>query len=309
MLTEIVMPTDTIFLIRPASFGFNAQTEASNAFQKKSIDNREVIMEKALKEFDAFVEKLRNKGVNVEVYDDTSSPEKPDAIFPNNWISLHEDGKLILYPMLAENRRAERRGDIINSLKERFVVTHILDLSKYEQNDKFLEGTGSIVFDQVNKIAYACMSPRTNKELFIKVCGFLNYKPMYFSALDKNGKDIYHTNVIMCLGERFAIACADCVVKEDRDAFIDSLANKEREIIQITFEQMEKFAGNMLALNTNDGKSILVLSQTAFDSLSEIQKDNLNKYSELFPLSINTIEAIGGGSARCLIGEIFLKRK
>jgi hypothetical protein len=303
------MATNTVLLIRPASFGFNVETERSNAFQKKSTDERSVTMRKALEEFDAFVTKLEAKGVNIEVYDDTSFPEKPDAIFPNNWISLHEDGKVILYPMLAKNRRTEKREDIISSLKKKFVVTDILDLSEYEKENKFLEGTGSIVFDHENKKAFACLSPRTNKELFLQVCDFLNYKPVYFSAHDKKGKDIYHTNVIMCIGEGFAIVCADCIVKEDKDIVIDSLTNINRDIMAITFEQMERFAGNMLALKTNHKRNILVLSQTAFDSLSDSQKDSLNRYSELIPMSINTIETIGGGSARCMIGEVFLKRK
>lgn len=303
------MVTNTVLLIRPASFGFNTETEGSNAFQNKVIERRDVIRDRALEEFDAFAAKLRSMGVNVEVYDDTSYPEKPDAIFPNNWISMHEDGKVILYPMLAENRRAERREDIIKELKEKFVVTDVLDLSEYEKEGKFLEGTGSIVFDHENKVAYACLSPRTNKELFLKVCEFLDYTPVHFGGYDRNGKEIYHTNVLMCIGERFSVICLDCINESESGYVGDMLADTGHELIPITTEQMESFAGNMLFLKTNENKHILVLSQTAFDSLNESQKNRLSKYRELVPLSINTIETIGGGSARCMIGEVFLKRR
>jgi hypothetical protein len=301
--------TDTILLIRPANFGFNIETAGSNAFQKGVTADKEIIKQKTLEEFEIFAAKLKAKGVKVVIFDDTASPEKPDAIFPNNWISLHSDGKVILYSMFAENRRTERRKDIIEALKQKFIISDILDLSSYEKENKFLEGTGSIVFDNKSKVAYACISPRTDKGLFLKVCEFLNYKAVCFSAHDRNGKDIYHTNVLMCIAQKFAVICLDCISTQDRKLVTDSLANSGHELIPVSVEQMENFAGNMLALKTKDGKSIIVLSQTAFDSLTKLQKDKLGKYSELVPLSINNIETIGGGSARCMIGEIFLQRK
>ena len=296
-----------ILLIRPATFIFNPETAASNAFQLEINESEEVIKKKKLQEFEDFVKTLKSKGVNVFVFDDSKSPEKPDAIFPNNWVSFHSDGTVILYPMFAPNRRYERRQDIIESLKQDFVVAKILDLSKYENEGKYLEGTGSIIFDHINKMAYACLSPRTNKELFFEVCKYLNYKPIYFYAHDENGKEIYHTNVMMCIGERFAVICLDSITDQaERELVNNSLTETGHQVIDITFEQMKSFAGNMLAIQTNENKSILALSQSSFDSLTSNQKKELEKYSELVPLSINTIETIGGGSARCMIAEIFL---
>ena len=299
--------TTNILLIKPSSFVFNVETAASNAFQIELHESEEEIREKKLREFEAFVTTLKSKGVNVFVFNDTIIPAKPDAIFPNNWVTFHADETVILYPMFAPNRRLERRLDIIDSLKENFKVTKILDLSKYEKEHRYLEGTGSIIFDHTNKIAYACLSPRTDKELFVEVCNYLNYKPVYFYAHDKGGKEIYHTNVMMCIGEKFSVICLDSINDNDeRDLVCSSLTETGHEIIDITFEQMNNFAGNMLEIKTNNNKSILALSQSAFDSLTANQKNQLGKYIELVPLSIKTIETIGGGSARCMIAEVFL---
>ncbi len=296
-----------ILLIKPSSFAFNAETAASNAFQIELNESEEEIKQKKLQEFEAFVIKLKEKGVNVFVFNDTINPAKPDAIFPNNWVTFHADGTVILYPMFAPNRRHERRLDIIDSLKKNFEVTKILDLSKYENEHKYLEGTGSIIFDHTNKVAYACLSPRTDKELFVEVCNYLNYKPVYFYAHDKSGKEIYHTNVMMCIGEKFSVICLDSITdKGERDFVCTSLTETGHQIIDITFEQMNNFAGNMLEIKTNTNKSILALSQSALDSLTAQQKTELEKYLELVPLSIKTIETIGGGSTRCMIAEIFL---
>lgn len=298
--------TNNILLIRPANFGFNEETAQSNVFQNKTDFDKQ----KVLSEFDAFAEKLKEKGVNVFVFDDTPSPPKPDAIFPNNWISCHPDGTVILYPMFAEDRRAERRNDIVEKLKESFKIREILDLSGHEAEGKFLEGTGSIVFDHKNKIAYACLSPRTDKELFIKVSEYLNYKPVHFHSYDKNEKEIYHTNVMMCIGEKFVVICLDSITdKQERELITLSLSETGHQIIDITFEQMNNFVGNMLVIQTNDNKSILALSQSSFDSLTTLQKKELEKFCELVPLSIKTIEIIGGGSARCMIEEVFLESK
>jgi len=300
--------TKNILLIRPSNFDFNSETEESNAFQIKVNESEEVIKQKAFAEFEVFASTLKSKGINVFVFDDTVLPAKPDAIFPNNWVTFHSDGTVILYPMFALNRRHERRQDIIESLKKNFKVSNVVDLSKYEKENKFLEGTGSIVFDHDSKIAYACLSPRTDKELFIRVCDYLHYKPVYFHSHDKAGKEIYHTNVMMCIGEKFAVICLDTITdKQERENVSHSLADTGHQLIEITFEQMNHFAGNMLAIQTNDDKNILALSQSSFDSLTTNQRQEIEKFCELVPLSIKTIETIGGGSARCMIAEVFLK--
>lgn len=300
--------TNNILLIRPSSFLFNTETAGSNVFQVELKEKEEVIKAKKLQEFEEFAAKLKAKGVNVFVIDDTKHPEKPDAIFPNNWISFHSDGTVILYPMFAPNRRLERRQDIIDLLKKDFEITKIIDLSKYEKENKFLEGTGSIIFDHINKIAYACLSPRTDKDVFVELCKHVDYKPVYFYSHDKSGKEIYHTNVMMCIGKHFAVVCLESITDlKEREIVSHSLTSTGHQIIDITFEQVTRFAGNVLELQTNDNKSILVMSQTAFDSITPTQKIELEKYSELFPLPIKTIETIGGGSARCMIAEIFSK--
>ena len=296
-----------ILLVRPSTFSFNKETAASNAFQVELTQSNEEIREKKLQEFDAFVSTLRLNNVNVFVFDDTVSPEKPDAIFPNNWVTFHADGTVILYPMFAKNRQQERREDLIHSLEKNFIVKQVLDLSKYEKEHKYLEGTGSMVFDHVHKIAYACLSPRTDKALFLEVCNSLNYQPVYFYAHDENGKAIYHTNVMMCISEQFSVICLDTIKDErERNLVVSSLEGTGHQVIAISFEQMNKFAGNMLTLQTNDGKNILALSQSASESLTAIQKSEIEKYNTLVPLSIKTIETIGGGSARCMIAEVFL---
>lgn len=300
--------TNNILLIRPASFTFNKETAANNAFQIEINETEEAIKQKKLEEFEGFVTTLKSKGVNVFVFDDSEEPAKPDAIFPNNWISFHPDGTVILYPMFAGNRRLERRPEIIDFLKKHFHISKFHDLSKYEKENRFLEGTGSIIFDHINKIAYACLAPRTDKELFIEVCHYLNYLPIYFYAHDKNGQEIYHTNVMMCIAEKFAVICLESITNPDeKELVINSLTKTGHEIIDISFKQMKNFAGNMLELKTDANKSILALSQSAFDSLTAAQKNEIEKYSELVPLSIKTIETIGGGSARCMIAEIFLQ--
>lgn len=302
--------TKNILLIRPSSFVFNPETAASNAFQIKPSDSEDLVKQKVFAEFEAFVSTLQLKGVNVFVFNDTHSPIKPDAIFPNNWVTFHPDGTVILYPMFAPNRRYERRQDIIDLLKKNFNINHVLDLSKYEKEQRFLEGTGSMVFDHNNKIAYACLSPRTDKNLLLSVCDYLQYKPIYFYAHDPDGKEIYHTNVMMCIGEKFAVICLNSITnKQEREKVSQLLSNTGHQIIDITFKQMNNFAGNMLAIQTNNNQSILALSQSSFDSLTPNQRQEIEKFCDLVPLSIYTIETIGGGSARCMISEIFLKSK
>ncbi|WP_235890207.1 citrulline utilization hydrolase CtlX [Flavobacterium gawalongense] len=310
-LSALKQSTSSILLVRPANFGVNIQTSETNYFQKelKGI-SPEQLKNIALKEFDDMAEKLKLKGVNVNVINDTQLPVKPDAVFPNNWVSFHPDGKVILYPMLTPNRLAEIRLDIIDSLKTKFAISEIIDFSKEHYNKKYLEGTGSIIFDHVNKVAYACLSPRTDKDLFVKVSDYLGYKPVYFHSYDKDHKEIYHTNVMMCIGSRFAVVCLNSITdKNEKQQLVKSLTKSGHQIIDITFEQLNNFAGNMLELKTKNNKTILAMSQSAYNSLKSSQKKDLEKYCELVPLSIKTIETIGGGSVRCMIAEIYSKSK
>jgi len=299
--------TKNVLLIKPANFGFNTETEASNAFQNKSRKKDTTIQAKAIEEFDAFASTLHDNGINVFVFDDTEEPAKPDAVFPNNWVTFHPDGTVILYPMYAPNRRHERRSEIVYALRAQFNLTNVVNLSQYESENKFLEGTGSMVFDHENKIAYACLSPRTDEQLFLSVCNRLEYQAIHFKAHDSKEKEVYHTNVMMCIGEKFAAVCLKSITdKEERALVKQSLSDTNHEIIEISLEQMNQFAGNMLSLQNNEGQNILVLSQSSFDSLTSKQKKSLTKYAKLLPVNIETIETIGGGSARCMIAEIFL---
>ena len=266
-----------------------------------------VIQERAAAEFDAAVETLRLKGVNVFVIEDTPLPAKPDAVFPNNWVSFHEDGTVILYPMFRPAGH-ERRREIIEGLASAFEIGEVVDLSGHEAAGRYLEGTGSMVLDHANGIAYASLSPRTDEGLLHDVCERLHLKPVTFRSHDRGGREIYHTNVMMCVAEKFAVVCLDSITDEhERDQVTASLRDSGYEIVDITLEQMMEFAGNMLALRTNDGRDILALSQTAFASLSAGQIATLEQYCELVPIAIDTIEAAGGGSVRCMIAEIFLK--
>lgn len=294
-----------VFLVRPTNFGFNAETAGSNAFQSWLPGAN--LNEKALLEFDLFAEKLVRAGIDVAVFEDSAYPVKPDAIFPNNWLSTHPDGRVILYPMCALNRRAERAPGIINTLKETFFIKEVVDLSIHEKEGRFLEGTGSVVFDHLNKIAYACLSPRTDKALLFELAALLGYTPHVFCAHDHSGKEIYHTNVMMCAGEKFAVVCAESVTDlKERRELLASLRKGGREIVEISRVQMNGFAGNMLELKKNDGTGLVVLSGKAYFCLSAQQINVLEKQAELLPLSIPTIETVGGGSARCMIAELFL---
>lgn len=304
------MPTSNILLVRPARFGFNIQTADSNAFQDSSNGDEEVIARKALLEFDRFVQELQVKGVNCFVFEDNAEPIKPDAIFPNNWVSFHHDGTVVLYPMLAPNRRAERRQDIVDALAEKFNIINTIDLSAHEAEGRFLEGTGSIVFDHANHIAYASLSQRTDEELFRQLCNRLDYRPVVFRSYDAQGHAIYHTNVMMCIAPGFAIVCSNSITDTtERQQVLDTLQATGHEIIDISINQMNHFVGNMLMVQNNEGKEILVLSQTAFEAFDEMQAEQIKAYTELLPIAINTIEQIGGGSARCMMAEIFLSQR
>ncbi|MDB5023361.1 MAG: amidinotransferase [Mucilaginibacter sp.] len=298
--------TSTILMIRPVNFGFNEQTAGSNAFQNRNAVQQQV-QDNALKEFDNLVNVLKQNGVEVIVVDDTTEPHTPDSIFPNNWVSFHQDGNVFLYPMMAENRRLERREDIIMQLEDEFQIKHVIDLSRFEHENKFLEGTGSMVLDSENKIAYACLSPRTHKEVLDLFCSQSGYKPVLFHAVDENGMDIYHTNVLMCIGSKFAVICLDSLANAKEQAELTrSLSATHKEIVAISFAQMNQFAGNMLELKNKGGDNLLVMSQNAYRSLNNDQKATLEKYCKLLYADINTIENNGGGSARCMIAEVHL---
>ena len=303
--------TQHVLMIRPFNFAFNNQTALSNVFQKATADiNPGVIQQKALEEFDTLVEVLKAKRIEVKVVADTMEPAKPDAVFPNNWASFHEDGTVILYPMFAPNRRLEKRSEIIGILRADYKIKNIVDLSGYEFIDRFLEGTGSVVFDHDNSIAYACLSSRTNQELLYILADRLHYEPLWFYAYDARGVEIYHTNVMMCIAEKFVIICIDAIRDEKQKELVaNTIIKTGHELIAISFDQMTKFAGNMLALKNNLGQDLLVMSQTASDSLTVDQKSRMSKYCEMVSVPIPTIETIGGGSVRCMIAEIFLPPK
>ncbi len=299
----------SIMMIRPAAFGFNTQTAASNAFQQSANDHAETIQQRAWDEFNRMVDLLESHDIDVHVFDDSSTVLKPDALFPNNWISFHPDGKVILYPMLAENRRLERRVDIIQTLKEEFLVQEIIDFTDHEKKNQFLEGTGSVVLDYVNNISYACRSPRTDETLVVRLCEQLGYKPIIFDAVDKNGLAIYHTNVLMCIGSKFAAVCLDAIHHDaDQEVLLSGLAESNHKVIAISYEQMSAFAGNMIEVKSQNGEPFVILSSRAFHSLLPGQIDAITRFAEMIPISIDTIETYGGGSVRCMVAGIFNPR-
>lgn len=299
-------------MIRPASFGFNEETAGSNAFQKNLPQSSAEVSGKAIEEFDSFVKDLRAAGINVIVIEDTKDPPKPDAVFPNNWFSTHildNNEKLIVtYPMQSHLRRQEVREDVINDLIDEYEYSHTcLEQNDGTEDETFLEGTGSIVFHHNLKRAYAALSPRTDSELLGRLCKRLGYEPIVFNATDKTGQQVYHTNVILTIGKSFAVICADMIRDENEKVnVIEKLSEAGREIILISEKQVNNFAGNMIQLSNKDGKKVLVMSKTAYDSLEEDQMEKLQKHNDIIiTANISTIETIGGGSARCMIAEIF----
>ena len=306
--------TNSILMIRPVAFRMNEQTAVNNYYQKV-LDGLlpATVNAKAQQEFDAFVEKLTAVGVDVTVVDDTLNPDTPDSIFFFFLISLHENGDLALYRMFAENRRQERREEILDLLEEKgFVIHNIIDYTSAEEDGFFLEGTGSLLLDRANAKAYCALSPRADEELFIEFCEDFDYAPVIFEAfqtVDSERKLIYHTNVMMCLGETFAVICSDCIDdKKERKMVLDNLKENGKEIILITEAQMNNFAGNMLEVRGANDKRYLVMSAAAHQSLTLKQMEQLEKHAEILSSSLDTIEACGGGSARCMMAEIFLPR-
>jgi hypothetical protein len=299
--------TRQILMIQPVSFGFNAQTAVNNSFQK-NIDGN--LQQNALEEFTNFVTLLRKNKIDVTVIEDTAEPSTPDSIFPNNWISFHDDGRIFLYPMFAANRRQERKADVLDVIKKKFNVKEVIDLSNYEKENIFLEGTGSMVLDRENKIAYACLSPRTNKKILDEFCSLTKYRFVTFHSTDSNEVDIYHTNVMMCMAKNFAVICLDSIADdEERKKVMASLQKTDKEIIDISQAQLNCFAGNMLQVKNADDELLLIMSTQAYESLSAAQIKTLEKHNRIIHSSLLTIETAGGGSARCMMAEVFLEKK
>jgi len=298
-------------MIRPVRFCYNEQTAVDNAFMTNANPDAKSSQEKARKEFDDYVSVLHNKGVQVVCFEDTPEPHTPDSIFCNNWISFHEDGTLILYPMKAENRRVERRSDIVEDLQRvhGFQVKEVVDYSSLEQENVFLEATGSIIFDYINKIAYASISQRTNKDLLERICKRIGFKAHTFHSVDSNGKEIYHTNVMMCVSERYAMVCTQSIHDDaERESLIRSLSETGHEVIQLTYHQIECFAGNALEVCNKQGDKFLIISKSGYDSLTEEQRAVVEQSNEILPMPLDTIETLGGGSARCMIADVRLPR-
>ena len=303
--------TDTILMVRPAAFGANEETAATNFFQSPGKKlNGQSLQQSALKEFDNMIELLRKNDINVLVIDDTPTPVKPSALFPNNWLSTSPEGIVSVFPMYAANRRPEKRDDILKILAEKFMVKDLQDWSEFEVEGKFLEGTGSMVIDHENKVIYTCYSPRTDVSILEKFANANNYRAIVFLAIDKNGQPVYHTNVMMTLGEDFAILCEEAIEEEwELIAVRQLLESTGHDVIRISKEQMHAFSGNMLQVKNNKGEKFLVMSQTAFESLYEDQKEELSARNKLLPIAIPTIEKTEGGSVRCMMAEIFLEKR
>lgn len=304
--------TDTVFMIRPIQFRLNEQTAVNNYYQVEGVQ----IMDqnkKAQAEFDAFVTVLQEKGVKVIIISDDETNDTPDSIFPNNWISTHQNGDVTLYPMFAENRRLERRPEVLDLLEqEGFTIKNIIDYTSAEQEGFFLEGTGSLLLDRVHKKAYCSISPRADEELMIEFCEDFEYTPVIFTAYQTvEGKrlPIYHTNVMMALGENYAVICLDCIDdKKERKNILYHLKESGKEVITITEQQVNAFAGNMMQVHNTAGEKLLIMSDQAYQSLTPVQIKKLEKYNEILHPSIETIETLGGGSVRCMMAEVFLPK-
>ena len=300
------MQPSGILMIEPVHFTYNYETAVNNVFQKNITGE---VQGNALHEFKVFATLLLKNGIAVTIIKDTAHPLTPDAIFPNNWISFHEDNSLFLYPMFAVNRRLERKEHVMETIREKFKISVVHDLSHHEQTGIFLEGTGSMVLDRVNRIAYASLSPRTNLSILHEFCHISKYEPVSFYSTDRAGNAIYHSNVMMCMADAYVVICLDTVQNGDKRRMLCQLFKKtKKEIIEISFDQLEHFAGNMLQVKNSAGELLLLMSTQAFRSLSAVQIDSLQKYNRILHSPLDTIEACGGGSARCMIAEIFNER-
>jgi hypothetical protein len=303
----MMQQTSHLLMIQPVNFGYNSETAVNNVFQKNSGED---IQQKALQEFTDFVALLRSNKIEVTVVEDSLHPATPDSIFPNNWISLHDDGKVFLYPMFAENRRQERKAAVLDAVKQKFSVTQIVDLTTSESEGLFLEGTGSMVLDRENKIAYACLSPRTHETILHEFCSISGFSPLTFSATDINGVEIYHTNVMMCIAKSFVVICLDSLTDiKEKAILVNSFKKSNKEIVDISMQQLHHFAGNMLQVVNTDGDLLLIMSAQAYQSLTAPQIEVLQKHNQIIHSSLDTIETAGGGSARCMMAEVFLPVK
>ena len=306
--------TDTLLMVRPVAFRMNEQTAVNNYFQEGLHLANEKINTKAQEEFDAFVEKLRAVGVHVVVIDDDEKLDTPDSIFPNNWVTFHENATAALYPLFAENRRRERRAEVFDKIEEEgFLIKNVIDYTSAEEEELFLESTGSMILDRVNEKAYCALSPRANEELLIEFCEDFELTPVIFTAyqdVDGRRMPIYHTNVMMCVAENFAVICLDSIDDpKERKNVVRHLRTDGKEIIEISEAQMHRYAGNMLQVAGKDGKKYLVMSKSAHDSLLPTQIAAIEKHCEILSSDLETIETCGGGSARCMLAEIFLPKK
>ncbi|KAA6434151.1 amidinotransferase [Dyadobacter flavalbus] len=300
--------TSRLMMIRPAQFGFNPETADSNGFQHNTLEKS--IANTANDEFDLMAKQLGIAGIELHVFDDNNDAYRPDAVFSNNWVSFHQSGKVVLYPMMAENRRAERRMDIIDKLGNDFKIEEIIDLTHFEAEGKYLEGTGSMVLDRRYKIAYACLSPRTHPEVLNAFAEAMGYEIVSFSASDENDLPVYHTNVLMCIGDIFAVICLEAIKDPDERQLVRAaLEETKKFIIEISLEQVRNFAGNMLLAKNNRSDKFLVMSTQAYNSLTKKQKEMLSEYARLLHTDLSFIEENGGGSARCMLTEIHLPVK
>lgn len=306
--------TDTILMVRPAQFRMNEQTVVNNFFQEDLEMTPDAITKKAQEEFDTFVQTLRGVGIHVIVFQDDLVSDTPDAVFPNNWISTHGDGTVAVYPMFAENRRLERREEVLELLdSEGFEIDEVVDFTSFEEDEQYLEGTGSVILDRTNEKAYCALSDRADEDLFIYFCEEMEYTPVWFTAyqrVDGKRKPIYHTNVMMCIGIDFAVICLDSIDdKKERKNVVKHLREDGKEIIEISEDQLYQFAGNMLQVKNKKGETYLVMSATAHKSLTAEQQSKLARYTTILSSDLNTIETCGGGSARCMMAEVFLPKK
>ena len=307
MLRQI---TCDILMVRPAHFGYNPDTALSNSFQTQDNSMSSAkISDLAKKEFDGLVEILRSQGVNVIVYNEPDDPELTDSIFPNNWFTTHENGQFITYPMLSPSRRLERRRDIIELIHSSYTIHKTINLEDYEKNNLYLEGTGSMILDRVHRLVYACKSDRTNETVLDQFSKLMNFEKVVFTAIDDD-MPIYHTNVMMCIGESFVVICLDCLAnQEQKDNVISKLEKCNKEIISINIKQLHSFAGNMLEVKNESDQSYLIMSSQAYNSLRYDQIEKMEKHSSILHFPIPTIENYGGGSVRCMMAEIFLTKK
>ena len=309
--TDTKQTTNDIFMLRPAHFGFNAETAEDNSFQSNDGElSEEEIQKLAIKEYDDLVRRLTDVGITVHSFEDDPSVVTTDAVFPNNWVSFHHGGYVVTYPMFSPNRRGEKREDIINQLAENFKIEKRYSFDYYEEKDQFLEGTGSMCLDRANQMIYACISERTNVKVLEKFAVLSNFRKLMFHAVDRKGDPIYHTYVMMAIGNKIAVVCLECVKdEEERKNLVKSLKNGGKEIIDITLEQMEAYAGNVLELQKPDGSGLLVMSEQAFRAFDPEQINTMKQHVDFLYSPIPTIEKYGGGSVRCMITEIFLEKK